>query len=158
MESWIVTNCTGCTVGCNNCLTSSMQSATLQSLSSRIPFSSGTLKDEKQIITILPSSLSSHFPLAKHTNTTKLLLSTIEKRKCQYFGHVIRARLNQNLAQWHSACMCIYLLRNSICSFCRIIPVFIIIVWNVCLSIAQILTSVSAEKQSQQIDLKLFNL
>lgn len=88
MESWIAKNCTGCTVGCNNCLTSSMQSATLQSLSSRIPFSSGTLRDEKQIITILPSSLSSHFPLAKHKNTTRLFLWTIEKRKCQYFDEV----------------------------------------------------------------------
>ena len=34
------------------------------------------------------------------------------------------------------------------CSFCLIIPVFIIIVWNVCLSIAHILTSVSAEKET----------
>ena len=26
------------------------------------------------------------------TNTTSLLLPTIKKRKCQYFGHVVRAR------------------------------------------------------------------
>ena len=25
-------------------------------------------------------------------NTTSLLLPTIKKRKCQYFGHVVRAR------------------------------------------------------------------
>ena len=29
-------------------------------------------------------------------NTTSLLLPTIKKRKCQYFGHVVRARSIQN--------------------------------------------------------------
>lgn len=41
-----------------------------------------------------------------------------------------------------------HLFKKSMCSFCLIIPVFIIIVWNVCLSIAHILTSVSAEKET----------
>ena len=39
-----------------------------------------------------------------------------------------------------------YLFRKSICSFWRIIPVFIMMVWKVCLSMAQILTSLSAAK------------
>jgi len=33
----------------------------------------------------------------KKANTTSSLLPTIKKRKCQYFGHVIRARSIQKL-------------------------------------------------------------